>query len=267
MRRSELTSLFNSEYPVIGMVHLPPLPGSPGYEGAMHDILEHALADALALQRGGAAAILVENLGDAPYYPASVPPETIAAMSVVAWHLRQQTRLPLGVNVLRNDGAAAMAIATAAGAQFIRINVLAGVAASDQGLLHGQAHHILRLRRMLASEIKIFADVQVKHAQALRQNPIVEEAVEITERAGADAVICTGSMTGKPVDVALLQQLRQALPDVALIAGSGVTPKTAARIFQFADGVIVGTALKRGGNVRGRVDVENVRRLVQSIKS
>ena len=266
MRPEEFTEFFKHKHPVIGMVHLPPLPGSPGYTGSMPAILERALEDAQSLERGGAAAVLLENLGDVPYYPQSAPVETVAAMSVVAWHLRQNIALPLGVNVLRNDGLAAMAIATAAGAQFIRVNVLAGVAASDQGFLHGQAHRIVRLRRMLSGDVKIFADVQVKHAQGIKQAPIEEEAVELAERAGADAIICTGSMTGKPVDLQTLRQLREALPGVAILAGSGVTAQSARAIFQYADAAIVGTSLKFGSSVHEKIDAAKVRHLVQTIK-
>jgi membrane complex biogenesis BtpA family protein len=134
--------------PVVGMIHLPPLPGSPGWGGVWSTVEAAALADADALAEGGAGAIMVENFHDVPFYPEEVPPITVAALTALIGAMRRRhPRLPAGVNVLRNDARAAVSIAAVTGAAFVRVNVHAGSAVTDQGLLHGRAHETLRLRR------------------------------------------------------------------------------------------------------------------------
>src|SRR5262245_1396131 len=149
---------------LIGMVHLPPLPGAPGPRLSMEAIVAQAVDEAKLLIDCGFDAVMVENYGDLPFYPDHVPPETIAAMAIVVSQVVQVVKCAVGVNVLRNDARAALAIAASAGAAFIRINVHSGVVATDQGLLVGQAAETLRERERLGADVGIFADVHVKHA-------------------------------------------------------------------------------------------------------
>lgn len=264
MLRSEFHQMFASAKPVIGMVHLKPLPGSPLYSGHRDEIFEAARADVQALEQGGVAAILVENFGDAPFFPDRVPAETVAFIAAIIQYLKSNCNLPFGVNVLRNDGYAAVAIAAATGAQFVRINVLSGAAVTDQGIISSNAHHIARMRRNLDAEVKIFADLQVKHATALGIIPIELAATELIERALADAVICTGAATGSAVNLEELAALRKQFPNRPLIAGSGVTAENAAAIFDFADAAIVGTYFKVDGKVSNPVDPERVRAMISA---
>src|SRR3972149_5579610 len=144
---------------LIGMVHLGPLPGSPRWDGSMERVVEAALADATALVGGGMDALLVENFGDAPFSPGRVEPATVAAMTAVAAELRRALpQAPLGVNVLKNDARAALAVAAAVGARFIRVNVHAGAVLSDQGVIQSDAYATLRDRRLLGADVRIFAD-------------------------------------------------------------------------------------------------------------
>ncbi len=162
----------------IGVVHLPPLPGGPRPSPGLDAVIERAVADAETLARGGADGLVVENLGDAPFAAEQVDPYTIAAMTraVAAVRVAVPT-LELGVNVLRNDAAAALSIAAATDASFIRINVHIGAMVTDQGLIQGQARETLLLRRRLAAEVKIVADVLVKHASPLG-SPSLEDAAD-----------------------------------------------------------------------------------------
>jgi hypothetical protein len=157
--------LFGARRPVIGMVHLLPLPGSPRAR-SMKEIRAAAVADAGTLARGGVDAILVENYGDAPFTSGSVEPQVIAVMAVLAAEVRAVSGLPIGINVLRNDARSALAVAVAAGASFIRVNVHVGAAETDQGHLDGKAYWTLRYRRSIGADaVAIFADVFVKHAR------------------------------------------------------------------------------------------------------
>src|SRR5262249_48357242 len=143
--------LFATSKPIIGMVHLQALPGSPDYAGSMKAVLESALRDADGLEQGGVDGIMIENFFDSPFFKDQVGPETVAAMAAIITAIRQRTALPLGVNVLRNDGMSAIAVATACGCQMVRINQLSWAMLADQGILEGKAAQILRYRRQLES--------------------------------------------------------------------------------------------------------------------
>jgi len=250
--------------PLIGAVHLLPLPGAPRYRAPMRRIVDRALSDADALLSHGVDGLIVENFGDAPFFAGSAPPETIAAMTAVAHELRGLGSFPLGINVLRCDAEAAMAIAAAAGAQFIRANVLAGTMLTDQGPITGRAAQVLRLRESIKAKVVIWADLMVKHAAPLVPTDAVEAALDLRERSLADALIVTGSRTGRPADREMLARLRDALPRIPWIVGSGLTPATLERFWPLADGFIVGTSLKKGARAGAAVDGERVRRLIRA---
>lgn len=243
--------------PLIGMIHLPPLPGAPAYGGDLKPVIAAATADLDALADGGIRAAIVENFHDAPFWPEVVPPETVAAMAVVLAELRRQRPgLALGVNVLRNDPDAALAVAAAAGAAFIRVNVHTGAMLTDQGPLAGRAHRTLRRRRELGlAQVGIFADLRVKHAAPLAERDLAAEAADLRRRGLADALIISGPATGAAAALADLQTVRAALPDCPLLLGSGITSENLAAYGGLADGYIVGTSLQVGGRIdRRRVE-------------
>jgi membrane complex biogenesis BtpA family protein len=197
-----------------------------------------------------------------------VDPETVAAMARVVTELRSLTPLPLGVNVLRNDAAAALAVAAVCAGQgaFIRVNVHSGAMVTDQGVIAGQADRTLRRRRELGADVAILADVLVKHAAPLGEWTIEDAARDAVERGLADALIVTGVGTGQATDMADVRRVRAALPNAIVLVGSGVTVETVAKTLTIADGVIAGTALKVGGVTTAPVDAERVRRFVAAAK-
>jgi membrane complex biogenesis BtpA family protein len=251
---------------LIGMVHLPPLPGSPRWDGSMERAIALAVADAQALVEGGMDALIVENYGDAPFTPGRVPAATVAAMAVIAREIRRALPdTPMGVNVLKNDARAGLAIACAVGATFVRVNVLAGAVVADQGLVQTEAFELLRDRRLLGVEAAIFADVQGKHAVPLVPVELEQQARDLTHRALADGLVVSGRATGEATPIEDVKRVRSAVPDVPILVGSGVTPETASELLSVADALIVGTALKHGGDVSQPVDPARVRRLVDAV--
>ena len=246
---------------LIGMVHLGPLPGSAS-PWELDSIIERAVADAVTTQEAGFDALLVENYGDAPYFGAMVPPITVAAMTRAVSAVREGARVPVGVNVLRNDSQAALGIAAATGSAFIRVNVLSGVMLTDQGIIEGRAAQLARERARLEPAVEIYADVLVKHAVPAPGVSLEQAAEDTWTRAGADALILTGSGTGRPVDLAEVRLVRKLLPEAPLIVGSGVTPETVSEILSVADGVIVGTAIKEGGVTSAPVSRQRAEALV-----
>ena len=251
---------------IIGVVHLAPLPGSPGYRGSRQQLLDSALTDAQALIDGGVSGLLVENFGDAPFTPTAVEPTTVAEMTAIVSAIHSITGdTPVGVNVLRNDASAALAIAAATGSRFIRVNVHTSAVLTDQGWISGRADETLRQQRNTdAGSVSIAADVGVKHALHPDGFDAPKAAVETVGRGLADAVIITGSATGAPLDRDVLMKVREAIPQTPLIAGSGVDISNVAHILSVADAAIVGTSLKVDGDVDREVDVARVQALIEA---
>jgi uncharacterized protein len=253
--------------PVIGMLHLPALAGAPLCRQSLEEIMELVLRDADALIEGGVHGLMMENFGDVPFYPDRVPAHVIAQMTALAAEARaKHPKVPLGINVLRNDGRGALAVAHAVGASFIRVNVLCGARVTDQGLIQGIAHDLLRDRAVLgATDVKIFADVDVKHSAALAPRPLADEVDDLIERALADAIIVSGAGTGKATDADKVRLAKQAAKDTPVLVGSGVTAATVRDFLPHADGFIVGTAFKKDGVASNPVDAARVKELIDKL--
>ena len=256
-------------YKVVGVVHLPPLPGA-ARGGAARDLpalLEVAQRDAATYAVCGVDALIVENFGDVPFSRGPASPYTIAAMTLATAVVRAETGLPVGVNVLRNDVVGAVSVAAAAGGSFVRANVYAGAAVTDQGVIEGEAEEVQLLIRRLQANIAVWADVDVKHAAPLGTTPIEVTARDTVERGLADAIVLSGTGTGAAADLLELERVRQALPNAKILIGSGITKDNVADYLKHADGVIVGTSLKSNGRVGNPVNPQKVRALARAVES
>jgi membrane complex biogenesis BtpA family protein len=239
---------------LVGMVHLAPLPGSPRFSGSFDAVLTRAVAEARTLADAGFPALMVENLGDDPYYPDDVPPITVASMTRAVAAIRNAVSIDVGVNVLRNDALAALAVAAATGASMIRVNVLSGTMFTDQGPITGRAAELARARATLAPDVTILADVFVKHAVPPAGSRLELVAADTWERGGADALVVSGTGTGRPVEIDDLRLVRSTVPDAPLVIGSGADQEHLRELAPHVDSVIVGTALKPGRALEEQVD-------------
>lgn len=241
---------------IIGVLHLKPLPGSPLYSD-FDGVIEHAVRNALRLEEGGVSAIMVENFGDAPFLM-NVGKETVACMTAVIREILREVSLPIGVNVLRNDAIAAAAIAKAVEAEFIRVNQGIYPSAMPEGLASPVSGELARYMRAIDLNAMVFVDVAVKHAVHLAS---LEDYAESIERSFADAVIVTGSSTGK---APCLEDVRLArnLFSMPVLVGSGVNDRNIAEFSKYADGFIIGSYFKK----RGEVDVDRVKRLCRLVR-
>ena len=267
-RLRSLKELFGVEKPIIGMVHLWPLPGAPGYTGyGMDFIIERALEDAHALVEGGVDALIVENMWDLPYFVGdAVPPEEMTAQAVAARKVVEVVNVPVGINVVHNGGVITLAIAVAAGASFIRVCLLTGARVWDTGEFdHGCAARLIRKRKELKAEhIKILADVDKKHSVPF---PGIDLAthIEWTEFYLADALIVSGKMTGDAPELEKVKRAKE-LAHRPVLVGSGATAETIADFLKYADGAIVGTYFKVDGVAENPVDVERVKKFMEVVR-
>jgi uncharacterized protein len=261
-----LKQIFNTTQPIIGVVHLLPLPTSARWGGSLSAIIDRAEQEAVALVSGGVDGIVVENFFDAPFPKSRVDPAVVSAMTTIVTRLMELVALPIGINVLRNDSLSAMAIASCTGASFIRVNVLSGVMATDQGLIEGCAHELLRYRRELGADVKILADVLVKHAQPLSSSDLTNAVCETIDRGLADAIILSGAVTGSPPSLEDLRLARAAAGSTPMFVGSGASVENINSLMQFADGAIVSSSLKRQGKIENSIDPIRVSQFVETIR-
>lgn len=262
-----MSLLLNLRHKVfIGVVHLRPLPGSPRWRGDVESVIDFAVKDARAYERGGADALFIENFGDVPFTKGCVTPETIAAMAAAGRAIRQAVKLPIGFNVLRNDARAALALCAVCGGAFIRVNVHTGAMLTDQGLIEGNAYETLRYRQRVCPQVQILADVHVKHAVPLGNWTIEDAARDTVERGLADALIVSGAGTGLAADVADVERVRRTAPAAKVLLGSGVTVANVRDFLPVADGFIVGSSLKLGGKLSNNVDPKRVAALARAIR-
>jgi membrane complex biogenesis BtpA family protein len=237
------------------MVHLLPLPGSPSYGESIDQVIETAVSDCDQLTKEGFPALIVENFGDVPFYADSAPSETIAAMTVAVTAVGLTTEGAIGVNVLRNDVPAALGIAAATDAQFVRVNVLTGIMYTDQGPIVGKAAEVLRKRSALTPEVEIWADVMVKHAAAPHGIDARQAAGDTVERGLADEVIVSGSGTGAEPNIHEANIVKAAVPaGTRVVVDSGANVHNLSKLLDVADTVIVGSAIKVDGDANKRVD-------------
>lgn len=268
-RADAIGEIFGRGKALIGMIHVPPLPGAPRYRGAgMAAILDACLRDAEALVTGGLHGLIVENHGDIPFRkPDRIGPETAACLAVVTDRLAQAFGAPLGVNVLANAAIPALAVAAASGARFIRVNQWANAYVANEGFIEGEAAEALRYRAALgAGGVRVFADSHVKHgAHAITADRTIAELTRDLAFFDADAVIATGQRTG---DSATMQEIDAiaAATHLPLLVGSGVTPANVAAILGRTQGAIVASSLKVGGVWWNPVEPARVRALMEAAR-
>ena len=255
---------------LIGMVHLLPLPGSPGWtRGGAPEIqrmLDRAKRDAEALLTGGCDALLVENMHDLPYLRGAVHPETVAAMTLGAAAVAG-FGVPFGVQLLAAANREALGVALASGASFIRAEAFAYAHVADEGWLDASAGELLRARANLLAvpkDVRVFADIKKKHAaHAVTADLSIGDVAKGSAFAGADALIVTGGATGSPATLEDVIAAREA--GLPVVVGSGITPSNARAFADEAEALIVGTSLKEHDDWRRPVDPARVEALARAL--
>ena len=251
-----------SKTALIGMIHLPALPGTPAAKLSPAEIIAHAEKEALALAGHGFHALLIENMHDRPYLRGAVPPEITATMTAAALAVRQTTGLPTGIQVLAGANREALAVALAAGLDFIRAEGFVFAHVADEGIIESCAAELLRYRRTIGAEhIQIFADIKKKHSShAITADVSIEETAHAAEFFCADGLIITGTATGQPADADEVARVRKTT-DLQILVGSGITPENIAAYAPHAHALIVGSSIKKDGYWANPIDEARTRAL------
>ena len=264
----DFRKLFNSEKVIIGMVHLQALPGTANSNYTPQQIIDLAVKESTQLVSYGFDGVLIENMHDTPYLLREVGPEIVATMTAATAAVVDAIDAPVGVQVLAGANRAALAIAKATGAMFIRAEGFAFASIADEGVMDvADAGPLLRERRRIdADEILILADIQKKHSShALTADLSIGDHARGADFMGADGVIVTGNHTGHAVDLTQLREVRGAT-ELPLVVGSGVTPENIKEIFQFADAAIVGSSIKKDGNWSNTIDSNRCKNITSKIR-
>jgi membrane complex biogenesis BtpA family protein len=254
----------------VGVIHLLPLPGAPGavapHSDAHARATLRAVKEALILEKEGFDGLIIENFGDAPFFRGRVGFDTVASFSAIVQTVCTEVRVPIGVNVLRNDAETALAIAAVNGCNWIRVNVLSGMSVTDQGVVQGEAARLTRLRRETGEPIQLWADAEVKHAKGYTFERLEDEIEDLALRSGADAIILTGRATGKLTSMERLSHAHALSKefDVPLALGSGAAADNVDQIRPLVDSVIVGSSLRVAGEAGAALDIKRVRAFVRA---
>ena len=259
-------SLFRSAKPVIAMIHVGALPGTPAAERPLREIEAQAVKEAKLYRDAGVDGLMLENMHDTPYLRGRVGPEIVAAMAIVARAVQDAAQLPCGIQILAAANTEAIAVAHAAGLDFIRAEGFAFAHVADEGIIQSCAADLLRYRRAIGGEhVQVWADVKKKHSShAITADVGIGETAHAVEFMRGDAVIVTGAVTG---DAPKLQDVRdvQRATHLPVYLGSGVTAANVAEFHAEADGFIVGSEFKAGGHWSGAVEAKRVRRFMAAV--
>jgi len=247
--------LFPKGKPIIGMIHLLPLPGSPRYGGDIEAIYKQAEWEADALAQAGIDAFIVENFNDEPYLISEPLPEQLALMAGITSMVSRKANVPVGVNVQFNAWQAEMAIAHACGANFIRVEVFVDTVLMAQGTVQPCSAQLTRYRQQLDGwGVQLWADIQTKYTTNIISQPLTQSAID-AQNAGADALIVTGSATGQATPLEAVAEAKLVV-DIPVLVGSGTTIDNVQKVLATADGAIVGSSLKEGGMAENRISQE-----------
>lgn len=258
-----LSALFPHSKPIIGMVHVLPLPGTPYFGGSIEAIIERALSDARALEKGGADGILIQNRGDRTYAKDRSAPEAVACMALVGAAVKQAVNLPVGFHLLRNDVLGSLALAATCRGTFIRVGCGIGATYLPQGIVEADPSAVLTTRARLGLQnLLMFSDVDSFHYRPLVPTPPESVAAELRELNLADAAVIADSDIRRMV--AKIGAIKTRNPDLPVFVGGYATLENIVELLQDADGAIVGGAFEEGGR-NGPVDVDKVRRFIDRI--
>lgn len=267
-----LEKIFSVTKPIIGMIHLKPLPGSANYDPMVYDmkkITEFAVEEAKILEEAGINGLQIENYWDAPFLKGEeIGYETCTSMTAAACEIARNVNIPIGINVHMNGGRAAMAIACAAGAKWVRVFEFVSAYISYTGLTEGIGGELARYRSMLnAKDIQMLCDVNVKHgSHYIVHDRSVNELAYDAQEQGADGIIITGFSTGIAPTKEKVLKARKNIK-VPVFLGSGINIQNVQELLSVSDGAIIGSAFKTDGDMTKKVNYQKAREFMKEMEN
>jgi membrane complex biogenesis BtpA family protein len=257
----------NKEKPVIGMIHVRALPGTPRYSGDVLTVIDHAVAEAKVYQDNGIDILMIENMHDVPYLKRTVGPEIVSLMSIILFEIKRSTGLPVGIQILAGANKDALAAALAAGAEFIRAEGFVFGHVADEGIFESDAGELLRYRKQIGAEnVLVFTDIKKKHSShAVTGDIDIVETAQAAEYFLSDGVIITGATTGKKPSLEEIQNVK-AKVSIPVMAGSGITMENVEAYIQTCDALIIGSYFKDGGKWENPVDPFRVSQFMKKVR-
>ena len=250
---------------VIGMVHLLPLPTTAGFDGDFQKIIDKAVEDALTLEKAGMDAVIVENMGDTPF-SALLNKAQVAALAMASFAVKKAVKIPVGIDAAFNDYEASLSIAAMAGAAFVRVPVFVDTVVFTDGVIYPCAKKCREYRRQIGREdIKLLADIQVKHAHMLLPQITIEQSAKEAADNGADGIIVTGSQIGEETPIEMIKKVKNVVK-IPVFAGSGVNAGNIKEQLSIADGAIIGSGLKEGGMISNPISYELTKNVLLALR-
>jgi len=259
--------LFKVKTPIIGMIHTEALPGTPNYKGNVKQIIFKAIKESKIYKQNGIDAIAIENMHDVPYLKDNAGPEITSLMSIIAYEIKNETKLPVGIQILAGANKEALAAAHSADIDFIRAEGFVFVHVADEGIIESNAGEILRYRKMIGAEnILVFTDIKKKHSShSITSDVTIEETAHAAEFFLSDGLIITGVATGKEADINEIKSVKKTT-NLPVIIGSGVTLQNVDKFFNNCDAMIIGSYFKKNGNWQNTVDAERIKSFMKKVK-
>ena len=262
----KFTSIFKKDKPIIGMIHVQALPGTPRHKLESSQIIDEALKEARIYKKGGIDAIMIENMHDIPYIKGGVGHEVSSLMCLIAYLIKQETKLPVGIQLLAGANKEAMAVTKSSSIDFIRAEGFVFAHTADEGFIEAQAGDLLRYRKQIdADSVAIFTDIKKKHSShAITQDVSLLDTAKAARFFLSDGVIITGSHTGEAASVDELKELKRFL-DFPILLGSGITQDNVASYFPICDAMIVGSYFKEDGYWENKLNYERIAKFMECV--
>ena len=260
------TSTFPDCKPVIGVIHVGALPGTPASQRSVAELADDAKEEARLYRACGVDGIIIENMHDVPYLRGEAGPEIVAAMTLLGQTVKLESGLPVGIQILAGANTEAMAVAHAAGLDFIRAEGYVFAHIADEGWIESSAAKLLRYRKQIGAEhVRVWTDVKKKHSShAITTDISLGDTAEAAEFMRSDAIIVTGSATARPPQLADVLEVK-AHCHLPIVLGSGIDVNNIADFYSAADGFIIGSYFKRDGHWAHTVDEKRVMNLMEAV--
>jgi len=258
--------IFGIRKPIIGMIHVKALPGTPDYDYDVKSIIDKAKREAGIYMDAGIDAVIIENMHDVPYLKRNVGPEITSLMSIIGYEIKNSFSIPCGIQILAGANKDAIAAAHSAGLDFIRAEGFVYAHVADEGIMESDAGELLRYRKMIGAEkVLIFTDIKKKHSShSITSDVDIVETAHTAEFFKSDGVVITGVATGKETDVDDVKNVKQNA-NIPVLIGSGLTVNNIENYFAFADGFIIGSHFKKDGFWKNEIDAKRVQRFMNKV--